>query len=62
MTTVLHFVIHRILSFPPPTQNLNVQLLHIPEAPVSNQLACMTFPVGITYRYEYNCYDARKEK
>ena len=62
MTTVLHFGRHRILSFPPPTQNLNLWLLHIPEAPVSNQLACMTFPGGITYQYEYNCYDTRKEK
>ena len=62
MTTVFHFGRHMILSFPPPTQNLNLWLLHIPEAPVFNQLACMTFLVGITYRYDYNCYDTRKEK
>ena len=33
-----------------------------PLIPVSNQRACMTFPVAITSLYEYNHYEAMHEK
>ena len=40
----------------------NLRLLQIPETPVSNQLARTTFSVAITYQYQYNNYEAMKEK
>ena len=40
----------------------NLRLLQIPETPVSNQLARTTFSVAITYLYQYNNYEAMKEK